>query len=158
MQTTVGISEIKVSQQKDEVLVTYALGSCLGVTIFDPVANVAGMIHCMLPLSSIDKNKAQDRPAMFIDTGIPLLFKTAYELGAKKDRMIVKVAGGSRILDDNGHFKIGERNYITLRKILWKNNVLIKGEDVGGCISRTLYIEVATGRVTLKTSGQVTEL
>jgi chemotaxis protein CheD len=158
MQTTVGISEFIVSQQKDEVLVTYALGSCLGVTIFDPVAHVAGMIHCMLPLSSIDKNKAQDRPAMFIDTGIPLLFKQAYELGAKKDRMIVKVAGGSRIHDDNGHFKIGERNYITLRKILWKNNVLIKSEDVGGSISRTLYMEVSTGRVTIRTSGQITEL
>ena len=155
---TVGIAEMAITRSTAELLVTYALGSCVGVTLFDPVAGVGGMIHCMLPLSKIDPKQAQENPAKFVDVGIPALFREAYRLGAQKHRIVVKVAGGSRIHDDNGHFKIGERNYMTLRKILWKNNVLIESEDVGGSLSRTMYLDVGTGQVTVKASGQLRNL
>lgn len=95
---------------------------------------------------------------MFADTGIPYLFRSAYELGAVKKRLIVKVAGGSSLLDDNGTFNIGKRNYIILRKIFWKNGILIDAEDVGGSISRTVRLEVGTGRVTVKNRGKEIEL
>ncbi len=158
MNNAVGISELKVSNQVGEILVTYSLGSCLGVTVYDPVARIGGMIHCMLPLSKIDLQKAQRSPAMFVDTGVPALFEAAYRLGAEKKRMIVKVAGASQILDDKGTFKIGERNYTLLRKMLWQNNVLIAAEDVGGSASRTMYLEIDTGSVTIKSRGIKTEL
>jgi chemotaxis protein CheD len=92
---------------------------------------------------------------MFADTGIPLLFKEAYRYGATKSRMIVKVAGGSQILDDSGFFNIGKRNYMALRKILWKNNILIKAEDIGGQVSRTVRLDLASGKVWVKYSGEV---
>ncbi len=136
----------------------YSLGSCLGITVYDPVAHIGGMIHCMLPVSKIDPEKAQQTPAMFVDTGVPALFQEAYRLGAEKSRMIVKVAGGSRILDDDGTFKIGRRNYATLRKILWKHNVLIAAEDVGGSFPRTMYLEIDTGKVIVRSRGKRTEL
>ena len=158
MNHTVGISDMKVSGQIDDTLVTYSLGSCVGVTIYDPIVRVGGMIHCMLPLSKIDPQKAQKSPAMFVDTGVPALFKAAYRLGAQKDRIIVKVAGGSSILDEKGMFRIGERNYAVLRKMLWKNNILIAGEDIGGTNSRTVYLEIGTGRVFIKSCGNETEL
>ena len=158
MNHTVGISDMKLSNRTEDMLVTYALGSCVGVSIFDPVAGVGGLIHCMLPLSKIDRDKAAANPCMFVDTGIPKLFLDAYRLGAQKDRMVVKVAGGSQIHDDQGRFRIGERNYATLRKILWKNNVLIGGEDIGGSISRTVYLEMDTGRTLLKVNGDIREL
>lgn len=158
MNHTVDISDYKVSNSQDDVLITYALGSCLGVTVYDPVAQVGGMIHCMLPLSKIDREKATKLPAMFIDTGIPTLFKEAYKSGAQKERLIVKVAGGSAINDVNGHFKIGERNFMVLRKILWKNNIMIKNQDVGGSISRTLYLEIKTGHVSIRTGQEITPL
>ncbi len=158
MKNIVGISEMKVADQEDDVLVTYSLGSCLGVTIYDPQIRVGGMIHCMLPLSKIDLQKAQRSPAMFVDTGIPALFEAAYRLGARKDRIVLKVAGASRILDEKGTFKIGDRNYATLRKILWRNNVLITAENIGGNIPRTMYLEIRTGRVTIKSRGENTEL
>jgi chemotaxis protein CheD len=157
-QVTVDISDMKLSHNLEEVLVTYALGSCLGVAIYDPVARVAGLIHCMLPHSKIDPAKAQANPFMFVDTGIPALFERAYGLGARKERVIVKAAGCAQILDDQGHFKIGERNYTMLRKILWKNNVLIQHEDVGGSCSRTMYLQVATGRVSLRINGTTQDL
>ena len=68
--------------------------------------------------------------------------------------MVVKVAGGSQLLDDQGTFNIGKRNYLALRKIFWKNGIMIDGEHVGGSISRTVRVEMATGAVTVKMRGQ----
>jgi chemotaxis protein CheD len=158
MKHTIGISEMKLSNQRDDILVTYSLGSCIGVTVYDPVACAGGMIHCMLPLSRIDPEKVQVSPCMFVDTGIPMLFEEAYRLGAQKSRIILKVAGAAQILDEQGTFKIGERNYAVLRRILWKNNVFIAAEDVGGTISRTMSLEIGTGRVIIKSRGREVEL
>lgn len=158
MDLVVDIADLQVSNDPRAQLVTYSLGSCIGVTVWDPEAQVGGMIHYTLPDSSIAPEKAKARPAMFANTGVPTLFRLAYELGASKKRMIVKVAGGASLLDDNGTFNIGKRNYLTLRKIFWKNGVLIDAEHVGGALSRTVRLRVDTGRVTLKTQGQEVEL
>jgi chemotaxis protein CheD len=148
----VGIADLKHSQDVGECLITYALGSCLGVTVYDPVAHVAGMLHLMMPDSTIDAASAAANPYKFVDTGVPLLFKKAYELGAKKERLIIKVAGGANPLGGNGedYFQIGRRNMTALRKLLFRNGVLIKAEDTGGMGSRTMSIDVASGAVTLK--------
>lgn len=158
MNYTIGISEMRISDQIDDILVTYSLGSCIGVTIYDPISHVGGMIHCMLPISKVDPQKARSFPCMFVDTGVPLLFSEAYRLGAQKNNIIVKVAGCSQILDDKGLFNIGERNYVTLRKLLWKNGILISSEDVGGTDSRTLYLEISTGKVLVKSRDKKEEL
>jgi chemotaxis protein CheD len=149
----VGIADCQVSSDPETVLVTYALGSCIAVAIYDPFARVAGMLHYMLPESSIDPGKARERPYMFADTGVPLLFRKAYECGAEKKRLIVRVAGGAQVMDDQGVFDIGRRNYLALRKILWKAGVLIHAEQVGGTNSRTLRLEVATGAAWLRGAG-----
>jgi chemotaxis protein CheD len=152
-QIVVGIADFKVSNGKGQTLVTFSLGSCIGLTIYDPVACVGGMIHYMLPDSSLDPQKAREKPAMFADTGIPLLFKSAYALGLKKQRARVVVAGGAQILDNSGYFNIGKRNYTALRKIFWRNNVLIHAEDVGGNVNRTLYLDLSKGEVRVKVAG-----
>jgi chemotaxis protein CheD len=110
MKVTVGISDMKVSNNVKETLITYSLGSCIGVLIWDPLVKVGGLLHYMLPDSRLDKERAQQRPYMFADTGIPALFKECYSLGAVKGRLIVKVVGGSQILDPTGLFSIGKRN------------------------------------------------
>jgi chemotaxis protein CheD len=150
----VGIGDCKVSRQPDDVLITHALGSCIAVMIHDPVAKVAGLLHYMLPESSLDADKAGQRPFMFADTGIPLLFKSAYQLGAVKARMVVMAAGGAQMLDPNGTFNIGQRNHTAMRKIFWKAGVIVHKEEIGGTSSRTVRIDVATGRVQLRTSGE----
>jgi len=151
----VGISDLKVSGNIEDVLITYALGSCIGVAVYDPVANVGGLLHYMLPDSSLDSEKSKEKPAMFADTGIPLLFKSCYELGAEKKRMITKVAGGGQILDDANYFRIGQRNITALRKMFWKNNVMIDGEDTGKNYNRTVEVHISTGRVIVKSSGKL---
>lgn len=158
MDQVVDIADYKVSNDSACTLVTYSLGSCIGVTVWDPEAGVGGMIHYMLPDSSLSPEKAATNPAMFADMGIPKLFRAAYELGAEKKRMVVKVAGGSQLLDDAGTFNIGKRNYVMLRKIFWKNGVLIDAEDVGGNTSRTVRLKIDTGCVTVRSRGEEVEL
>jgi chemotaxis protein CheD len=146
----VGIADLVMTADPRATLVTYALGSCIGVTVFDPVARVGGMLHFMLPQSALSAEKARKSPCMFADAGVPLLFTRAYELGARKERLIVCAAGGAEILADEGHFKIGSRNRTMLRKLFWKNNVLIAAEDTGGTHSRTLTLRLEDGLVTVK--------
>jgi chemotaxis protein CheD len=153
MKITVGIADMKVMQGPEATLITFALGSCIGVTLYDPAAKVGGMLHFMLPDSQIDPHKAQENPWMFANTGIPLFFREAYKLGGEKRRMSIKVVGGSQVMDDSGYFNIGKRNYMALRKIFWTNNVLINAEDVGGNVNRTLRLELDSGEVWVKTSG-----
>jgi|SRR5882724_1814909 len=138
---------MKTTSQRDDSIITYALGSCLGITVYDPVARVGGMLHVMLPDSNIDPKRAEMNPFMFIDTGLPLLFHAAYQEGAKKERMIIKVAGGRE--GENG-FQIGKRNFTKLRQLLWKNGVFLNAHDVGGDLSRTMILDLGTGNVTLK--------
>lgn len=150
----VGVADMAVSDDPEDILVTYSLGSCLGVAIYDPQVQVGGMIHCMLPLSSIDPAKARSRPCMFVDTGIPLLMDTLFAMGVRKQSVHVHVAGaGTAIQPQGAMFRIGERNYAVLRRILWKNGLLITEESVGGAASRTIRMEVATGRFLIKTGG-----
>jgi len=112
----VGVSDMKVSNDPDSVIVTYSLGSCIGIAIYDPTAGVGGILHYMLPESSLDSVKAQKNPYMFADTGIPALFKSAYKLGGKKQRMKVIVVGGAHVLDQKGFFDIGKRNHMAVKK------------------------------------------
>lgn len=153
MDIVVGISDMKCSNKTEDILVTYALGSCIAVAVHDPAAGVAGLLHFMLPDSALDGAKAVQAPAMFADTGIPLLFKACYQLGAEKRRMTVKVAGGASILSDTDYFRIGQKNITAMRKIFWRNNVLISAEDTGQNFNRTVRLNVADGKCLVKVSN-----
>ncbi|MBN2340932.1 MAG: chemotaxis protein CheD [Deltaproteobacteria bacterium] len=150
---TIDIADIKVSNDPSVTLVTYALGSCIAVIVFDPVNRYGGMIHYMLPFSTKSPEKAAKNPAMFADTGIPRLFEQMYALGSKKENLVVKVAGGGQLYDDKGTFNIGKRNYTVMRKMFWKNNIIVSAEDVGGAKSRTAKLRLSDGRVTVKVKG-----
>ena len=154
----VGIAELKVSQGGTEILTAPNLGSCLGVIAYDPKTKNGGMVHCLLPLSQGDPEKAKNNPCMFVDTGVALLLQQVLKLGSQKKDLIIIVAGGSNINDEQNVFEIGKRNYTALRKILWKNNLLIKSELVGGSASRTLTLDVGNGAVWLKTQGETIQL
>jgi chemotaxis protein CheD len=151
---TVGVGDLKVSNREEDVLITYALGSCLGITLYDPVARVGGLLHVMLPSSENHQEKARQNPYMFVDTGVPRLFQECYKLGARKERSIIRVAGGAAAKnEEEDSFQIGKNNFLMLRKLFWKNGVLIATQQVGGKDSRTLWLEMATGEVTLKING-----
>lgn len=149
----VGISDMKITNDPQVNLITYALGSCIGLALYDPLVKVGGLLHFMLPESRIDPLKAKKNPWMFADTALPLFLEEFYKLGGAKERMKVKIAGGSKILDDSEFFSIGKRNYLAVRKILQLNNIHINAEDIGGQGNRTMTLENSTGKVFVKISG-----
>jgi chemotaxis protein CheD len=153
----VGVADMKVSNDLNDTIITYSLGSCIGLVIYDPFVKAGGILHYMLPDSTIDREKAEKNPYMFADTAIPRLFKQAYTLGAKKQRMKIYIAGGAEILDQKGFFNIGKRNYVALKKMFFRNNVLISKQHVGGNVNRTVRLEIATGDIYIKTSGSSEE-
>jgi chemotaxis protein CheD len=154
----VGIADLQISADPDTVLVTYALGSCIAITAYEPHLKVGGMLHYLLPDAAVNEEKARIRPAMFGNTGIPLLLGRMYRLGCKKEDLIVTVAGGGQICNVAGVFGIGERNYQMGCYLLSKDGIMVRGEDVGGRFSRSVYLELATGRVVVKTRGREVEL
>lgn len=158
MKHIVGVSDMKLSGAVGDIVVTHALGSCIGVAIYDSEAHVGGILHYMLPLSKIDEEKARKNPYMFGDTGIPELFSKAYKLGANKDNIRVVMAGGAQVFEKKDFFNIGQRNIVIARKMLWKSNVLIDAEHVGDSIPRTLFLEIGSGHTWMTSAGVKVEL
>ena len=153
----VGIGEYAVSDRPEETIITAALGSCVAVCLFDPVAGVAGMLHFLLPDMRSNPVRAREEPAAFADSGIPLLFRAAYELGAVKKRC-PGVDRRRRRHDAHSAedvVKIGQRNILAARGVLWRNGIMIRGEAVGGNSPRTVTLAVADGQITVKADGRV---
>ncbi len=151
---TVDISDAKVSTEPAHVLATYSLGSCIGVCLYSRVELTGGMLHCLLPDSSVNPQRAKENPFVYADTGMKALLEKLISMGIKKNQINVKVAGGAqRLKNTTKGFDIGKRNYLAIRKILWENGMFIDAEDVGGCSPRTLYMGIADGVVMVKSNG-----
>ena len=153
MALVVGMGDMLASNDATAVVVTYSLGSCVGVAIYDPVARVGGILHAMLPDSSLNLPRAHTRPFMFVDTGLPALFHAVYALGGVKSRLTVKVAGGAQFLDEKKIFNIGGRNIEATHAILKRNGVTPLVAETGGNSSRTLRLDIANGSLSLDVPG-----
>jgi chemotaxis protein CheD len=151
----VALADLAVSADPAVSLCSFPLGACLGVALYDAETRIGGLMHSLLPDSSIDPVRAAARPGMFLDTGMAALWTKAQQLGAKKENLKLFVAGGALIMDDSGFFNIGQRNYDALAALLVKMNLKIEAEDVGGRTNRSVQLNLATGEVRLKFSGQV---
>src|SRR5438128_8921018 len=148
------MSEVKASRNLDDVLITYSLGSCIGVAVYDRQARVGGLLHYQLPAASLNLQRAAERPAMFADTGMDALFAGVTALGAQKRRLKVWIAGAAQILDDTGLFDIGRRNHAAIRKILWQNGMFIESEHVGGRLPRTMCLRIEDGTVSIRSNSK----
>ncbi len=154
MQIVVGISDAKVSSDERDELVTYSLGSCIAVTLYDAQARVGGLLHYQLPSSEDDPARARERPLMFGDTGAAALIEAMTSRGALKNRMQVKMAGAAQMLNDATAFDIGRRNHAAIRKVFWELGMFIDAEHVGGTKPRTMRLNVADGAVTVKCDAE----
>ena len=147
----VGVGDMAVSNNALVTLSTYALGSCIGVVAYDPVAKVGGILHMMLPDSSISPDKAQVQPAMFADTGLPLFFRSLAGLKADRSRLRLFVTGGACVLASHDSFKIGERNTKATLDYLTLNRLSVRQTVTGGTTNRTVHLQISDGEMTLKT-------
>lgn len=154
----VGIADCRTGNVPGQVLATYALGSCIGLAIYDPGAEIGGLLHFMLPDSTIASARGRENPYMFADTGIPLLLKSLYDQGAQRRRLVAQAVGGAQIMDPRNIFEIGKRNYQAMRRILWKAGILLQDEAIGGVQSRTVRLQIGTGRVWLQEGSEHREM
>jgi chemotaxis protein CheD len=147
----IGVGDMAVSNNPQVILSTYALGSCIGVIAYDPGTKVGGILHLMLPDSTISPDKAAKQPAMFANTGLPLLFRAMAGLKAERHRVRLFVAGGAGMLVGHDPFKIGERNAAVTFEFLQQNGLSVRHREVGGSINRTVHLEIGSGNLGLKT-------
>jgi chemotaxis protein CheD len=154
----VKVSDAQSSRDPRDTLETHALGSCIGVMLYDSTAKIAGMLHFQLPSAAASPERAAEMPTMFADTGMTHLVHQMRRLGADPRRLRVKLAGGAEMLNDAKIFDIGRRNYVAIRKILWQMGLLVDAEAIGGCNPRTVWMNVADGGVTIKSNGEVKSL
>lgn len=157
MHYTVGVADMKMSEDFSDVLITHALGSCLGITVYDFRKNLGGMLHCMLPDSLIDSAKAKDNPFMFVDSGMKFMLEKFLQEGSQKKNLIIRVAGGSssKLEEGDDFFQIGRRNFVSLRKFLWEQGLMLKAYDIGGYGSRTVSLKIDSGEMTIKINNQI---
>jgi len=150
----VGVGDMLTSNDPQASLVTHSLGSCVGVVIYDPAVKVGGMLHAMLPDSTINAERASARPHMFVDTGLPAMFHAVYALGAIKSRLAVRLIGGAEFLDDKKIFNIGKRNVEAVLTMLARNGVKLAASETGGHESRTVRLDLTTGAVRIDSPGR----
>jgi chemotaxis protein CheD len=154
----VDISDARVSKDPNDELITYSLGSCIGVALYDPATKIGSMLHYQLPSGRMDPAKAAKNPMMFADTGMKYLVDKMLAMGVNKKRLKIKIAGGAQVMNDAKTFQIGKRNYAAIRQILWKNGMFIDAEDVGGKNARNLSLTLADGTVEVKSQGNRKQL
>jgi chemotaxis protein CheD len=154
----VGIADCQTSKNPDATLVTFALGSCVGVAMLDPSSSAGGLLHILLPDSTLDAAKAAKNPSMFADTGIPALVSQCIGMGIPKTRLRIWLAGGASMMDGREVFKIGKRNQMAVRKALWKAGLMVYSEDLGGTAPRTVRLDLRTGTFWVNSAGKNQEL
>lgn len=151
---TVGISDLNVVKSPD-ILVTYALGSCVGICLYDPVLQLAGLSHIMLPSSglAVGGAKGAANEMKFADTATVLLLNKMVGMGAKPVRMKAKIAGGAQMfsaISNSAIANIGQRNVAAVKEALVKLRIPIIAEDTGKNYGRTLYFDAETGIMRIK--------
>ncbi|MGI5978944.1 MAG: chemotaxis protein CheD [Oscillospiraceae bacterium] len=151
---TVGIADFNVAKD-DDTLVTYALGSCVGICLYDPVMKLAGLSHIMLPsIKEFTDPKALAQTGKYADSAIELLMNKMISMGARKIRLRAKIAGGAQMfapVNNNTNLAgIGERNVIAVKKELARLSIPIVAEDTGKNYGRTLFLSSADGVMRIK--------
>ncbi len=149
----VGIADMKMARETG-MLVTYALGSCIGIGLYDPLIRLAALVHIMLPLNMETGRKT---PLKYADTGICETIRRMEARGANRSRIVAKIAGGARMFDTPGGGSlgnIGQRNIESTHLILRREGIRLKAEDVGGTVARTMLMDVISGQVCVRSYGK----
>jgi chemotaxis protein CheD len=152
----VDVSDMALSNNPQEMVRTYALGSCIGVTLYDSELKIGGILHFQLPQPNNDGEAK--RICMYANTGIPHFIHQAYLMGAQKKNLHICLVGGSLFSEKEDLFQIGLKNYLTAKKILAKNNIPLAAEDVGGTKPRTLTLDIIHGKITVQSQQVIQSL
>ncbi|AMM54941.1 chemotaxis protein CheD [Pyrococcus kukulkanii] len=145
----VGIGDYAVGKGRG-VISTYGLGSCVGITLYDRVTKVGGLLHALLPKAS--RYGGRGNPAKYVDTGLQLLLKDVLKLGASKFRLEAKLFGGAHMFENvrSEELKIGQKNVEVAKREIKRLGIRLVAEDTGGRGGRTIFLDLSTGKVRMR--------
>jgi chemotaxis protein CheD len=148
----VGIADMKIARNEG-ILITYALGSCIGICFYDKPIKLGALLHIMLPLNM---EAGRQNVLKYADTGIKETLAAMERRGALRSRITAKIAGGAKMFDVGGNAlgNIGQRNIDSVHLNLRKNGIMLLKEDVGSTMARTMLLDVATGQATVRSYGR----
>ncbi|WP_048165943.1 chemotaxis protein CheD [Palaeococcus pacificus] len=158
MEIKVGIGSYALGKGEG-VISTYGLGSCIGLTLYDPLKKVGGLLHALLP--EADSYNGKGNPAKYVDTGLQLLIRDMIKQGASKSRIQAKLFGGSQMFNvSNEKLQIGRRNVEAAKRELKKYRIPLVAEDTGGKGGRTIRLYLETGEVYMRkvNNGKILEM
>lgn len=149
-----GVGEYSATNRPGEVLKTMALGSCVGFIVLEPKSRTVGMAHIALSDSKINTTMSVKQPGRFVDMAVPALLNLVAKQSKTRSGYIIKLVGGAQVAQMKDIFNIGKRNILAIKKILWQMKLVPVAEDLGGQISRTVTVDVNTGKVILHSPGR----
>lgn len=151
MTYTVGIGEMAISNQPGDRIITHALGSCVAVTVFCKETKIAGMIHVALPSKPLNASVSMNKPAYYADDGIENFTRALSQKGCYDfNKAIIQLIGGANPTRMNDYFMVGKRNLEAVKRILLERQLKFIENDIGGNVSRTVEMDVATGLIQIK--------
>ncbi|MHB8763371.1 MAG: chemotaxis protein CheD [Deferrisomatales bacterium] len=154
----VGISDCKVSNDSADTVITYALGSCVGIALYDPHAKAGGILHLMLPDSRFRSATRELNPCMYADTGLSTLLRSVLALGSRRERLVAKLAGGANMLRHSSVLDIGKRNAEASLELLGKEGIPILATSLGGTAGRSMQLRLVDGVVDVRLLGRGEEV
>ena len=149
----IGIADMKMAKGSG-TLITYALGSCIGICLYDPLTKVGALVHIMLPLNM---ETGRTHPMKYADTGVRETLKMMESMGASRARITAKIAGGAKMFEISGGGSlgnVGQRNIESVRIVLKREGIRLLKEDVGGTVARTLSFDVSNGTGCVRSHGK----
>jgi chemotaxis protein CheD len=150
----IGLAEMKISKNPDDVLVAFGLGSCLGIGLYDPQIKLGGLLHAVLPKKTDSGDSIGPK---YVDSGIQALLDEMIKAGGVKQRFVLKMAGGANMLNVSSlskTFDIGNRNVEAAHLVFSQNGMKLKSEEIGGKIGRTVRVYICDGKMTIRMMGE----
>lgn len=152
---SIGLGEMQISNDPNTIMVCYGLGSCIGISFYDPLLKLGALAHIVLPDSKLARAKEEE--SKFADTCVPFILEKLVQKGGAANRLIVKIVGGAQVLQVAGlknRLDIGNRNIEAVKEALKKAKLKLAAEEVGGNFGRTMQFYILSGKVIIKTVGQ----
>ncbi len=153
----VGLAEIKLSNNAQDILVAYGLGSCVGILVYDPIQKIGALAHVLLPDSALEKTPIISNPWKYANTAVPLLFKELEKMGGGRVRYIIKIAGGAQMFNmgnTNTGLNIGAKNVMAVKKSLGEAGAHNFAENTGGTQGKTIKLYMINGKMTYKVASE----
>ncbi|HEY3325192.1 MAG TPA: chemotaxis protein CheD [Planctomycetota bacterium] len=150
LQVRVGVGELYVSRNSNEILTTYGLGSCVAVAAYDGAACVGGLAHIQLSEPRGPADREAESVWAYAEYGVPELISQMYSAGATRQRLNIALAGGAIVADPDRYFQIGRKNILAVKRVLWQHGLIPSRQALGGTHWRTVKLHVSTGRISIQ--------